>query len=292
MSLPREIVKERLLAFLKEDVGQGDITSQLVIQQDLPAEADVIAKEKGVIAGIEEAGILLEAMKIKLRSFVKDGSRIEPGETLMHIEGNARDILAVERTLMNLLSRMSGIATATKDLQDKVMSVNSSARVASTRKVAPGCLYFDKRAVQIGGGDLHRLHLDDLILIKDNHKALVGDLREAIRRARKGGFAKKVEVEVTSAEEAIEAVEAGADIVMFDNMTPAKIKSAIERIKDKQTGKAVVFEASGGINSSNILEYASSGVHILSSGSLTHSVKSLDLSLKIKSPNQNRVTSG
>lgn len=291
MSLPREIVKEKLLAFLKEDVGQGDITSQLVIQQDLPAEADVIAKERGIIVGIEEAQILLEAMKIRLEPFVKDGSKIEPGETLIHIEGNARDILAVERTLMNLLSRMSGIATATRNLQDKAMSVNSSVRVAST-KVVPGCLYFDKRAVQIGGGDLHRLHLDDLILIKDNHKALVGDLREAIRRARKGAFAKKIEVEVISAEEAVEAVEAGVDIVMFDNMLPAKIRSAIERIKDKQIGKTVVFEASGGISSSNILEYAGSGAHILSSGSLTHSVKSLDMSLKIRSPNQNRANSG
>lgn len=286
LSLPRELVKERLLAFLKEDVGQGDITSQLVVQQDAFVEAEIVARERGVIAGIEEAQILLEAMDISPKSFVRDGAKVEPGTILLRMKGNAGDILTVERTLLNILCRMSGIATETRTLQDKVTSINPSAKVASTRKVAPGCLYFDKKAVAIGGGDLHRLHLDDLILIKDNHKALAGSIKEAVRRAKEGSFTKKIEVEVTSAKEAIEAAEAGADIIMFDNMAPAEIRSAIEQLKSKGMRRGIVFEASGGINASNILEYASSGVDIMSLGSLTHSTKSLDISLEMKSPSQ------
>ena len=280
LGLPREIVKEKLLAFLKEDVGQGDITSHLVVQEGVLAEADVIAKAKGVVAGIEEARILLEAIGLSCRQLVKDGDKVEPGVTLMHVEGKARDILTVERTLLNIVSRMSGIATETRALQDRLMSAGFKARVASTRKVAPGLLYLDKRAVAIGGGDPHRLHLDDLILIKDNHKVLAGGIAEAVRRARRGAFTKKIEAEVTSAEEAVQAVEAGADIVMFDNMTPAEIKGVIEQLREK----GVIFEASGGINAANILEYASSGADILSLGSLTHSTKALDVSLELKAP--------
>jgi len=273
-------VKEKLLAFLKEDIGQGDITSHLVVQEGVLAEADVIAKAKGVVAGIEEARILLEAIGLSCRQLVKDGDKVEPGVTLMHVEGKARDILTVERTLLNIVSRMSGIATETRALQDRLMSAGFKARVASTRKVAPGLLYLDKRAVAIGGGDPHRLHLDDLILIKDNHKVLAGGIAEAVRRARRGAFTKKIEAEVTSAEEAVQAVEAGADIVMFDNMTPAEIKGVIEQLREK----GVIFEASGGINAANILEYASSGADILSLGSLTHSTKALDVSLELKAP--------
>ena len=273
-------MKEKLLAFLKEDIGQGDITSHLVVQEGVLAEADVIAKAKGVVAGIEEARILLEAIGLSCRQLVKDGDKVEPGVTLMHVEGKARDILTVERTLLNIVSRMSGIATETRALQDRLMSAGFKARVASTRKVAPGLLYLDKRAVAIGGGDPHRLHLDDLILIKDNHKVLAGGIAEAVRRARRGAFTKKIEAEVTSAEEAVQAVEAGADIVMFDNMTPAEIKGVIEQLREK----GVIFEASGGINAANILEYASSGADILSLGSLTHSTKALDVSLELKAP--------
>lgn len=280
LGLPREVVKEKLLAFLKEDIGQGDITSHLVVQEGVLAEADVIAKAKGVVAGIEEARILLEAIGLSCRQLVKDGDKVEPGVTLMHVEGKARDILTVERTLLNIVSRMSGIATETRALQDRLMSAGFKARVASTRKVAPGLLYLDKRAVAIGGGDPHRLHLDDLILIKDNHKVLAGGIAEAVRRARRGAFTKKIEAEVTSAEEAVQAVEAGADIVMFDNMTPAEIKGVIEQLREK----GVIFEASGGINAANILEYASSGADILSLGSLTHSTKALDVSLELKAP--------
>ena len=280
-SLPKELVKERLLDYLREDVGQGDITSVLLVEESACAEGDIIAKEKGIIAGMEEVEILLEAIGIRCKPVVKDGSKVEPSMILAHIEGHARSMLTVERTMLNVLCRMSGIATETRDFQDKVMSANPNAKVASTRKVAPGCLYFDKRAVTIGGGDLHRLHLDDLILIKDNHIALAGGVREAVQKARRGSFTKKIEVEVTSLEEALEAAEAGADIIMFDNMSPDGIKTVIERLR-REVRRSLTFEASGGINASNILEYARSGVDILSLGCLTHSPKSLNISLEIR----------
>jgi len=150
--------------------------------------------------------------------------------------------------------------------------------------VSPGCLYFDKRAVMIGGGDSHRLHLDDLILIKDNHKALAGSTGEAVQRAKVGSFTKKIEVEVTSADEAVEAAEAGADILMFDNMSPNLIKAAVQLLERKGMRKRLVLEASGGIDETNISEFARSGVDILSLGSLTHSVKAFDVSLEVRSP--------
>jgi len=284
--MPRELVKEKLLAFLKEDVGQADITSQLVIPQGALAQADVIAKENGVVAGLEEAQILLEAMGLTGKRLVADGAAIKSGAILMHIEGNARDLLTVERTLLNIISRMSGIATKTRILQDAASDANPSVKIVSTRKVSPGCLYFDKRAVMIGGGDSHRLHLDDLILIKDNHKALGGSIREAVQRAKVGSFTKKIEVEVTSADEAIEAAEAGADILMFDNMSPSLIKAAVQLLERRGMRKRLVLEASGGIDETNISEFARSGVDILSLGSLTHSVKTLDVSLEVRSPSR------
>ena len=284
--MPRELVKEKLLAFLKEDVGQGDITSQLVVRQDALAQADVIAKENGVVAGLEEAQILLEAMGLTGKSSVADGATVKASAILMNIEGNARDLLTVERTLLNIISRMSGIATKTRALQDAALNANPSVKVVSTRKVAPGCLYFDKRAVVIGGGDSHRLHLDDLILVKDNHKALAGSIGEAVQRAKGGSFTKKIEVEATSADEAIEAAEAGADILMFDNMSPSLIKAAVQQLERRGMRKHLVLEASGGIDETNISEFARSGVDILSLGSLTHSVKAFDVSLEVRSPSK------
>jgi len=282
LSLPKEIVREKLLAFLKEDVGQGDITSQLVVERDALAEAEIVAKERGVAAGLDEAQILLEVMNLECRPLLTDGDKFEKNAVLMHIKGNARDLLTVERTLLNIVTRMSGIATKTRLLQEAAMTVNPSVKVASTRKVPPGSLYFDKRAVALGGGNTHRLHLDDLILIKDNHKALAGSIREAVRRAKAGSFSKKIEVEVSSADEAVEAAEAGADIVMFDNMTPSSIRDSVKLLESKGVRKRLVLEASGGIDETNILEFARSGVDMLSLGSLTHSAGALDLSLELK----------
>jgi nicotinate-nucleotide pyrophosphorylase (carboxylating) len=177
---------------------------------------------------------------------------------------------------------MSGIATTTKKLAEKLQRANSTTRIAATRKSAPGLLYFDKKAVLIGGGEPHRLHLDDMILIKDNHIALVGSLENAVKRARQNAsFSKKIEVEVTKHADVLKAAELGADIIMLDNFSAKQVKDAVTLLKKAGFFGKVLLEASGGITGENLLEYASTGVNLISLGELTHSVKALDISLEI-----------
>ena len=199
----------------------------------------------------------------------------------MQISGDAQTILSVERTMLNLLSRMSGIATKTRMLTEKLEKAKVKAKIAATRKSAPGLLYFDKKAVVIGSGDPHRLHLDDMVLIKDNHLAIVGSVEEAVKKAKaNASFTKKIEVEVTNVEDALKAAKAGADIIMLDNFSPKQAKDAGEALKKAGFGN-VLLEVSGGITGENLLEYATAQVDIISMGELTHSVKALDISLEI-----------
>ena len=199
----------------------------------------------------------------------------------MEISGDAQTILCAERTMLNLLSRMSGIATATRTLTNKLEKAGAKAKIAATRKSAPGLLYFDKKAVTIGGGDSHRLHLDDMILIKDNHLVIVGSVEDAVKKAKaNASFSKKIEVEVTKAEDALQAAKAGADIIMLDNFSPKQAKDAGEILK-KAGFANVLLEVSGKITGENLLEYAMAQVDIISIGELTHSVKALDISLEI-----------
>lgn len=280
MFIPRRIVEEKLKQLLADDIGQGDITAALV-PKNLTVKADVIAKEEGIVAGIEEATILAEYLGLKVKAKIADGDKIKNKQVLMELSGDAQTILSVERTLLNLLSRMSGIATKTHVLTEKLQKANSKAKIAATRKSAPGLLYFDKKAVIIGGGDPHRLHLDDMLLIKDNHLAIIGGVEEAVKKAKaNASFTKKIEVEVTTAEDALKAAKAGADIVMLDNFSPAKAKSAGEMLRKAGFGK-VLLEVSGGITSENLLDYANSQVDVISMGELTHTVKALDISLEI-----------
>ena len=280
---PRRILEEKLLQLLAEDVGQGDVTTAAIVQSECTAEAEVIAKADGVVAGIEETAILAEALGLEVESLVADGEKVTDGQVLMKITGDAASILTAERTILNLLSRMSGIATATKNLTEKIRKAKLKTRIAATRKSAPGLLYFDKKAVTVGGGDPHRLHLDDMILIKDNHIVVAGSMAEAVKRAKQNvSFSKKIEVEVNTPEDALKAAELGVDIVMLDNFSPAKIKELIKQWeKDHFTG--ILLEASGGITAENLLDYASTGVDVISVGELTHSVKALDISLEIVS---------
>jgi len=283
MFVPREILEEKLRKILKEDIGQGDITTALIVPEGSIAEAEVIAKEAGVAAGIEEAKILLESLKLKTEMPVADGEKIKPKQVLMRISGDAQTILSVERTVLNLLSRMSGIATVTRKLVEKLQKAGLKTRVACTRKTAPGLLYFDKKAVQVGGGDTHRLHLDDMVLIKDNHIASVGSLKEAVRKAKdKASFSKKIEVEVTKVEDVLVAAKAGVDIIMLDNFSPKQLKEAVRLLKKAGFQNKVLLEASGGITTENILAYASTGVDIVSLGEITHSPKALDINLEIR----------
>jgi nicotinate-nucleotide pyrophosphorylase (carboxylating) len=282
MFLPRKIVEEKLRQFLAEDVGEGDVTTSLLIPAGATAEAIVVARETGVIAGVEEAQILLESLGINAETALNDGSTAKKGQTIIKIRGDARTILTVERTLLNLVSRMSGIASATRNLVNLLQKNRIKARVACTRKTAPGLLYFDKKAVEIGGGDTHRLHLDDMILIKDNHLALANSMEEAVRKAKENAsFSKKIEVEITKPEDVLSATKAGADIIMLDNFSPQQIRKTIELMKKHGCYGKVLLEASGGITSKNFIDFASTGVDILSLGELTQSSKALNVSLEI-----------
>jgi nicotinate-nucleotide pyrophosphorylase (carboxylating) len=281
MYIPRQILEEKLKQILADDIGLGDVTASTVIPPNLIVNAEVTAKSKGIVAGIEEATLLVEHLGLTVKNEVIDGQKIKNKQILMRISGDAQTILSVERTMLNLLSRMSGIATKTRLLVGKLEGANAKAKIAATRKSAPGLLFFDKKAVAVGGGDPHRLHLDDLILIKDNHLAVVGGVEEAVKRAKTcASFTKKIEVEVSTVEDALKAARLGADIVMLDNFSPKRAKDAAEILEKSGLG-SVLLEVSGGITCKNLLEYAKANVDIISVGELTHSVKALDIGLEI-----------
>lgn len=281
MFVPSKVLEEKLKKILAEDVGQGDVTSAAVVPKNLIVDSVIIAKEEGIIAGIEEAMILAKSLGLNAKPEAADGDVIKNGDLILKISGNARAILSAERTMLNLLSRMSGIATTTRSLSEMLQKANLNVKVAATRKTAPGLQYFDKKAVLIGGGDPHRLRLDDMILIKDNHTAIAGSVEKAIKKAKTASFSKKIEVEVSSISDALKAAKAGVDIVMLDNFPPQKVKDAVRSLKKAGFFGKVLLEVSGGITEQNLLEYASAQVDLISMGSLTHSVKALDMSLEI-----------
>ena len=265
---------------LREDEGFGDITSNALIPEDKIFYAKLITKDDGILAGIEIIKEMFSEYGIEIISSKKDGDEIAKGDVLLELEGNARKILLLERTALNLLMRMSGVATITNRIVNKVHDVNPKIRVAGTRKTAPALQKFDKLAISIGGGDTHRNALDDMVLIKDNHIAVVGSVKEAIQLAKENiSFSKKIEIEVESTEDAIIACENGADIVMFDNMTPQEAQDTLNALEEKDLRKDVLIEISGGITEDNILDYAPLDVDIISLGSLTHQASSLNFSL-------------
>lgn len=283
MFLPRKILEDKLRTMLAEDIGQGDITTALIVPAETIVEAEIVSRESGIAAGVEETKVLLESLNIKTEPLVTDGAKIRSKQVLMKISGDARTILSVERTLLNILSRMSGIATMTRNLIGKLQGSGVKTKVACTRKTAPGLLYFDKKAVQVGGGDTHRLHLDDMILIKDNHIAVAGSLKEAVSRAKENAsLSKKIEVEVTNIEDVLTAAEADVDIIMLDNFSPKQIEKAVQLLKKKKCYGKALLEASGGITAENILSFGSTGVDIVSLGEITQSARTLDISLEIK----------
>jgi len=290
MSLPKKIQEEKLRRLVEEDVGHGDITTYAVVPKGTTVEAQIIAKEKGTIAGIEEAIVLAESFGLETKPLVADGQKVQEETPILQLEGDATTLLSIERTSLNLLSRMSGIATATNLLVKKIRKAGYQTRVASTRKIAPGLAYFDKKAVMIGGGDPHRWGLDDMILIKDNHVAIAGSIAEAVKRVRKNvSFSKKIEAEAARLDDVLEAAQNGVDIVMLDNFTPKQVKEAVRLLRKKQLQAKLLVEASGGITEHNILEYAAAGVDIVSLGEITHSARALDVSLeitKVKKPHR------
>jgi nicotinate-nucleotide pyrophosphorylase (carboxylating) len=277
MFIPQKVLEEKLRQLLAEDVGQGDVTSAAVVPAGLTAEATVIAKEAGIAAGIEETVILAESLKLSVKAEVADGEITRNGQIMMKISGHARTIISAERTMLNLLSRMSGIATATRRLAEKLKKAKATAKIAATRKTAPGLGYFDKKAVLVGGGDPHRLRLDDMVLVKDNHVTIAGSVENAVKKAKQNtSFSKKIEAEVTRIEDVLKAAEAGADI-----FSSRQVKEAVKSLEKAEFFGKVLLEVSGGITEQNLLEYASAQVDIISVGALTHSVKALDISLEI-----------
>jgi len=230
-----------------------------------------------------EASMVFEILGCEVEAHAADGDAVEPDQTLLEVEGPAAAILSGERTALNIVGRMAGIATVTARIVEEVNEVSLGTRVAATRKTMPGLRDLDKRAVEHGGGDTHRFRLDDCVLIKDNHLELVPSVTEAVLRAREAvSFTKKIEVEVNSLEMAEEAALAGAEIIMFDNMAPSEIHRCLAELEERGLRTGFIYEASGGITSENAAEYAASGVDVISLGALTHSVRSLDVKLEIE----------
>lgn len=285
MFVPRKILEEKLVQMLCEDIGQGDVTTQATIPPNLNVTAMVVAKEEGTAAGVEETIILAEHLGLKVKAEIADGEKIKNNQVLIEISGDAQTILSAERTMLNLLSRMSGIATITRMLTDQLQKAGMKTRIAATRKSAPGLLYFDKKAVTIGNGDPHRLHLDDMILIKDNHISIVGSPEDTIKKAKaNASFTKKIEIEVTKVSDVLKVAQAGADVIMLDNFSIEQINDAVRLLEKAGFFGKVILEASGGITARNIMDYARAKVDIISMGELTHSVKALDISLEIAEP--------
>ncbi|MDK2915639.1 MAG: hypothetical protein PWR25_196 [Euryarchaeota archaeon] len=268
-----------LLRFVREDAPWGDVTSEAVVP-DVSCRAVVRAKDTGVVAGLEEARALFEHFGVAVRQRSADGRLVAPGTVLLELEGRARAILLLERTALNIIGRMSGIATRTREAVEAVRAVAPDVRVAATRKTAPGLRMLDKKAVVVGGGDPHRYSLSDMILIKDNHLALV-PLAEAVRKAKAQSRYRPVEVEVETARDAVEAAVAGADIILLDNMTPDAVREAVGALIARGLRDRVTLEVSGGVAAGDLAGYAATGIDIISMGALTHTVKNFDVSLDI-----------
>jgi nicotinate-nucleotide pyrophosphorylase (carboxylating) len=267
-----------LLLALEEDLGRGDATSDAVFaSDDAPRTGRIVAKEPLVLCGVElvQAVFARVDARVAVRPLVADGARLARGQTAIEIEGPVRGLLAAERTALNFLQRLSGVATLTRRFVDEV--AHTRAIIVDTRKTTPGWRALDKRAVVVGGGRNHRADLGSGILIKDNHVAAAGGVRAAIERAqRHAPHSLRIEVEVTTLAELDEALAARAEIVLLDNMTPAAVKDAVARV----SGRARV-EVSGGVTLETVRAYAEAGAEIISVGALTHSARAVDLSLEL-----------
>jgi len=279
------VIENAIRSFLTEDLGYGDITTNVLVDSESRGEGRVVCKENAVIAGIEEALVLLELAGCQGTAKAHDGDHVKARTMILSVRGPARALLSVERTLLNLLSHMSGVATSAADLVSIAKRESQGkVRIACTRKTIPGLRYFEKKAVELGGGDTHRLRLDDAVLIKDNHLALAGSITESIRKAKGTvSFTKKIEVEVTTPDQAVEAAKAGADIILLDNMTPKEVERSVAMLKVENLRDQVLLEASGGIRKENLASYLSTGVDVISVGAITHSAPAIDLSMEIHS---------
>ncbi len=272
-ALDTKTIEKIIRLALEEDIGEGDITTEAVIPQDLKARAVLKAEERGVLCGLSVAELVFRELDphIEFRPLARDGDGIKPGQKLAEIEGNARALLTGERVALNFLQRLSGVATATKKFVEAVKPCR--VKILDTRKTTPGLRILEKYAVRCGGGENHRMGLYDMAMIKDNHIMLAGSVKNALEKVKGKG---RVEIEVENLNQLREALESRPDIIMLDNMPPEDMEKAVKMIG----GKAKV-EASGGINLSNLEEVARTGVDFISIGGLTHSFKSLSITMEM-----------
>jgi nicotinate-nucleotide pyrophosphorylase (carboxylating) len=268
-------------AYLNEDLGRGDITTQAVVTRNSRARGRFLAKENMVVAGLEAAESVFAALDTQqqIEAFVSDGDEVEAGKVIARTSGFADVLLAGERLALNLMQRLSGVATLTRSYVRAIEG--TKAQIVDTRKTTPGLRMLEKYAVLSGGGRNHRLGLDDGVLIKDNHIALAGGVRTAVERAKKEvGHLHKIEVEVSTERDLREAMESGADIILLDNLTPEATADMV-RIA-REIDPRVLLESSGGINLENVRAYAEAGADLISIGALTHSARAMDISFKIQ----------
>ncbi len=279
MKKNEELLDDLLTLAFAEDVGDGDVTTLSTIPADEQGIQRLIIKEEGVLSGVEVARKVFEKFdpSMKMTLFIKDGEHVKPGDIAFEVEGSVRSLLQTERTMLNIMQRMSGIATITAKYQDKLKGLKT--KVLDTRKTTPGMRILEKEAVKTGGGANHRMGLHDMILIKDNHVDFAGGITKAVEAAKKyckeTGRDLKIEVEVRNTDEINEALAAGVDRIMLDNFTPERTREAVKLING-----ATEVESSGGITLDTLREYGECGVDYISVGALTHSVKGLDMSFK------------
>ncbi|MCM1450778.1 MAG: carboxylating nicotinate-nucleotide diphosphorylase [Clostridium sp.] len=269
------------LAF-REDIGDGDHTTLSTIPADEMGKQRLIIKEEGILAGVEMARKVFEKFdpSLKMTVFIEDGAKVKPGDVAFEVVGPVRSLLQTERVMLNIMQRMSGIATITAKYQEQLKGLHT--RVLDTRKTTPGMRMMEKDAVRIGGGTNHRIGLFDMILIKDNHTDFAGGIPQAVAAVReylkRNNKDLKIEQEVRNTDEIDQALQAGVDRIMLDNFTPERTKAAVEHIR--AVNPAVEIESSGGITIENLRAYGECGVDFISVGALTHSVKGLDMSFK------------
>lgn len=274
-----ELIDDLLELAFAEDVGDGDHTTLSTIPADEMGKQRLIVKEEGIIAGIEIAKKVFDKFdpELKMTTYIADGAHVKPGDIAFVVEGRVRSLLQTERVMLNIMQRMSGIATVTAKYQAKLEGLKT--KVLDTRKTTPGLRMLEKEAVRIGGGCNHRIGLFDMILIKDNHVDFAGGIKEAIESAKRyckeTGRDLKIEIEVRNTDEINQALEVGVDRIMLDNFTPERTREAVQLINGR-----VEIESSGGITIDTLRAYGECGVDFISVGALTHSVKGLDMSFK------------
>ncbi len=282
MVLPEEDVDNIIESALAEDISHGDVTSETLIPPELQGKASILVKAKGIVAGSEVANrvFLRVDPSLEVELLIKDGTKVQPGDILAAISGKVTSILKAERVALNFLQRLSGIASQTAQYVAKTRGF--AVNITDTRKTTPGIRLLEKYAVRMGGGQNHRLHLGDGVLIKDNHlvvlRALGMSLKDIVAKAKQNApQGLTVEVEVNTVQEALDAAEAGVDIIMLDNMNPDEMRRVVGLLPSQ-----VKTEASGGITLDNVQAAAKAGVNIISIGALTHSAKALDMSLELE----------